>query len=124
MEIEGRIEAEMRAAEAAWGAGNPGRARVCARRAAGLAIRAWYQRREGAGWGGDAMKQLVRLRADPAAPGPVRQAAARLTTQVDRQHQLPFDERPIEDARRIVAFVTQPDQPGRPPERRRGARSG
>jgi hypothetical protein len=108
MEIEGRIEAELEAGEVALGEGNLGRARVCARRAAGLGIRAWYQRQEGPGWGGDAMTQLVRLRAEPAAPRPVRQAAERLTTKVDRDHQLPFDNSPIEDARRILAFVTEP----------------
>ena len=108
MEIEARIEAEMEAVEVALGEGNWGRARVCARRAAGLGIRAWYQRQAGPGWGGDAMTQLVRLRADPAAPLAVRQAAGRLTTKVDLNHQLPFDDAPLEDAQRILAFVTEP----------------
>ena len=108
MELGERIEAELAAAEIALGEGNLGRARVCARRAAGLGIRAWYQRQEGPGWGGDAMTQLVRLRAEPAAPRPVRQAAERLTTKVDLNHQLPFDDAPLEDARRILAFVTEP----------------
>ena len=108
MELGDRIAAELEAAEIALGEGNLGRARVCARRAAGLGIRAWYQRQEGPGWGGDAMTQLVRLRAEPAAPRPVRQAAERLTTKVDLDHQLPFDDSPLEDARRILAFVTEP----------------
>jgi hypothetical protein len=107
MQIGERIEAELAAAEVAMGDGNVGRARVCARRAAGLAIRAWYQRREGSGWGGDAMKQLVRLRGDPAAPMPVRQAAERLTTKVDAEHKLPFEHDAVEDAERIVAFVSE-----------------
>ena len=105
MELNDRIESELTAAETAWSTGNPGRARVCARRAAGLGIRAYYQRRDGPAWSGDAMKQLIRLRMDPAAPAPVRLAAERLTTQVDLDHQLPFDEAPIEDARRILNFV-------------------
>ncbi len=106
MDIDARIEAELEAAEIALGEGNLGRARVCARRAAGLGIRAWYQRQEGPGWGGDAMTQLVRLRAEPAAPPAVRQAAGRLTTKVDLNHQLPFDDAPLEDAQRILAFVS------------------
>ena len=107
MELGDRIEAELAAAEIALGEGNLGRARVCARRAAGLGIRAWYQRQEGPGWGGDAMTQLVRLRAEPAAPRVVRQAAERLTTKVDLNHQLPFDDAPLEDARRILEFVRE-----------------
>jgi len=103
-----RIAAELTAAEIALAEGNLGRARVCARRAAGLGIRAWYQRQEGPGWGGDAMTQLVRLRAEPAAPPAVRKAAGRLTTKVDIDHSLPFDDSPLEDARRILAFVTEP----------------
>jgi len=100
-----RIQQELAAARQARQAGNPGRARVCARRAAGLAIRAWYQAREGPGWGGDAMKQLKRLAADPAAVTPARAAAQRLLTKVDFDHKLPFDEDPLDDARVIIEAV-------------------
>ncbi|MGH2523812.1 MAG: hypothetical protein ACRDH2_15005, partial [Anaerolineales bacterium] len=62
------IEKELARAQEAREAGNEGQARVCARRAAGLAIRAWYQQRDGPGWGGDAMKQLGRLQADERVP--------------------------------------------------------
>jgi hypothetical protein len=103
--LEARIAAELNAAEQALAEDNPGRARVCARRAAGLAIRAWYQRRESPAWSGDAMTQLVRLRADTDVPGPIRQAAVRLTTKVDEEHKLPFEDDPVQDAERIVAFV-------------------
>ena len=104
-DLPARIDAELALGRAAV-AGNPGRARVCARRAAGWAIRAWYRAREGPGWGGDAMKQLHRLRADPAVPPALRAAAERLTTQVDHEHQLPFRDDPLEDARAIIAHVT------------------
>jgi hypothetical protein len=100
------------AGRAAQAAGNAGRARVCARRAAGLGIRAWFQRRAAAradgaagGWGGDALAQLRRLQAEPAAPEAVRAAAERLTTKVDLEHQLPFDDDPLEDAGLILRFV-------------------
>lgn len=100
----GKIERELIQARQAQAEGNPGKARVCARRAAGLAIRAYYQRREGPGWGGDAMTQLKRLQADESVPEPVRQAAARLTTKVDLEHTLPFEEDPVEDARGIIRY--------------------
>jgi hypothetical protein len=105
-----RIERELAAGRAAQAAGNAGRARVCARRAAGLGIRAWFQRRAAArgetgGWGGDALTQLKRVQAEPEVPEAVRAAAARLTTKVDFDHQLPFDDDPLEDAGLILRFA-------------------
>lgn len=104
------VEAELAQAQKAHEAGNEGLARVCARRAAGIAIREWYRRRLGTGWHGDALKQLQRLRADPLAPEIVREAAHRLTTRVDFDHTLPFEADPIEDARRIIEFVGQSEE--------------
>jgi hypothetical protein len=106
MALAARITAELTSARAAQAAGNPGRARVCARRAAGWAVRAWYQQREGPGWTGDALKQLRRLAGDAAVPEAVRAAAARLLTKVDHEHRVPFEEDPVEDAERIIGQVT------------------
>lgn len=100
------IEAELTHAREAQAAGQPGKARVCARRAAGWAIRNWYRRSDGPDWGGDAMKQLGRLRDDAAVPERIRQAAERLTTKVDEKHALPFEADLVEEAQQIVAFVT------------------
>jgi len=99
------IETELAQAQKAREAGNEGQARVCARRAAGIAIREWYKRRLGSGWHGDALKQLQRLQTDALAPENVRAAAQRLTTKVDFDHTLPFENDPIEDARRIIEFT-------------------
>jgi hypothetical protein len=78
---------------------------VCARRAAGLGIKAWYQRQGEAAWTGDAMKQLHRLNTEPRAPAEVRAAAQRLTTKVDLNHQLPFSDDPLADAELILSYV-------------------
>lgn len=103
---DSRIERELAAGRAAQAEGNAGRARACARRAAGLSLKAWYQRRQpAAGWGGDALAQLRRLQAEPAVPEAVRAAATRLTTKVDHDHQLPFDDDPLEDATTVIAFA-------------------
>lgn len=100
-----KIARELQNALAAQAEGNVGKARVCARRAAGWAIRAYYQRIDGTHWGGDAMTQLKRLQNDAAVPEPVRAAAARLTTKVDFDHRLPFEEDAVEDARKVVQFI-------------------
>jgi len=51
------------------------------------------------------LKQLNRLRADPEVPEALRAAAGRLCTRVDHDHQLPFDDDPLEDARAIVEWA-------------------
>jgi hypothetical protein len=103
------VEAELAQARAAQQAGNAGQARVCARRAAAMAIRAW------SGQSGDALKQLTFLEAASAQPEAVRAAARRLATKVDADHTLPFTEDPLEDARLIMAHLTsQPSLPTPP----------
>ncbi|MCC7360795.1 MAG: hypothetical protein IT317_15035 [Anaerolineales bacterium] len=104
-ELNAGVAAELARGRAAQAAGLPGRARVCARRAAGLALKAWFQARSGEAWGGDAMKQLKRAQAEPAAPEAVRAAAERLTTKVDYDHALPFADDPLVDAELIIAFA-------------------
>lgn len=99
------LQSELTHAREAQAAGNPGKARVCARRAAGWAIREFYRKRAGAGWGGDALKQLRHLSADESAPDAIRHAAERLTTKVDHDHQVPFAEDPVADAGLIVKFA-------------------
>ncbi len=46
------VETELARARKACEAGNEGQARMCARRAAGIATREWYKRRAGSGWRG------------------------------------------------------------------------
>jgi hypothetical protein len=99
------IADELAQGRAAQAAGNAGRARVCARRAAGLAIKAWYQVRLGSEGCGDAMTQLKRLRAEAHVPAAVQAAAARLSTKVGFDHALPFSDDPLVDAELIIAYV-------------------
>ena len=99
------IEHELAAGEAAWKDANEGKARVCARRAVALAIDAWRARLAVPAWRGDTMEYLRRLQQDLSLPGPVRQAAERLSTTVTRRHDAPFTTDPIGDARVIVAYL-------------------
>ena len=99
------IEQELAAGEAAWKDANEGKARVCARRAVALATEAWLARLPVPSWRGDAMEHLRRLQQDASLPGPVRQAAERLSTTVTKRHLAPFTTDPIGDARVIIAYL-------------------
>jgi uncharacterized protein (UPF0147 family) len=95
------IESELQHAAEAQAAGNAGLARVCARRAAGMAIREW------SGKMGDALKQLGNLERDNSLPENIREAARRLSTKVQLDHTLPFKSDPIEEARMVIEYVEQ-----------------
>lgn len=103
MEVRARIEAELAYARAARAHGKEGRARVCARRAAGWAIAARFpdlpQR--------SALSLLRWLQA--SGPEELREAAGRLVVGVDVEHRLPHDEDPLQDAERIVAGLIGAD---------------
>jgi len=101
-----QIERELAAAQAALQTGNDGKARVCARRAVGLATEAWLEHHPDRQWRGDAMEYLRQIQQDQAFPVSVREAAERLTTPVPKQHEAPFTTDPIADARLIIVHLT------------------
>ena len=102
-----RIDAEIRSAEEALHNGNEGRARVCARRAAGEAL-AWFLTRfTRPHWKPDAMNRLVSLQSDPFFPAEVQSSAQRLTTRVTELFQYPFTQHPVDDARIIIQFIKE-----------------
>ncbi len=108
------IEAELRRAIEALGQGNDGKARVCARRASGVALRAWFQARgSGATGPGDAQSLLKLAGGDPGLPQEIRQAAIRLSTAITERDRLPFSDDPVTDARAIVGAIES-----LPPDRR------
>ncbi|MDH4069055.1 MAG: hypothetical protein OEV30_01390 [Ignavibacteria bacterium] len=84
--------------------GNAGKARVCSRRAAGIAIRFWLQEHPRRMWGVDAMNQLRNLHLDQSIPQSVRAAAKRLTSRVNPEFGPPHKEDPVEDSRTIIEF--------------------
>jgi hypothetical protein len=100
-----QIETEFSAAREALTLLNDGRARVCARRAAGKAV-AWFLIAfPHPAWGNDAMTQLRALSADGSFPDAVRTAALRLTTKIDPQFSYPSPVAAIDDAQAIVAHI-------------------
>lgn len=99
-----QIEKEFSAARQALSVGNDGKARVCARRAAGLAIAWFLSAHPKPAWGQDAMHQLLQLKDDLEFPGEIRDAAVRLTTRISEQFTYPFSTDPIADSRLIVGY--------------------
>jgi len=98
-----KIDGELRRAERARADGREGLARVCARRAAGWALRTYYIDRTGLVAPANALDLLRWFRSDPAAPKELRSAAERLTVRVTEEFRLPHSEDPLSDARRIVS---------------------
>jgi hypothetical protein len=99
------IAEEFAAAERAARQGNYGMVRVCARRAAGAAIRFWVEQKELAGWPPDAMSQLRALQLESSLPEEVRQAAERLSTRITQQFTSPFPTDPVRESMIIVDYL-------------------
>lgn len=96
------IRRELSDAGAAREAGNEGRARVCARRAAGIAAREWLTRRGIPVRNASAYQALGNLAEFPGlAPG-LRQAAVRLTMRVTEAFTLPEGIDLLEEAQHLV----------------------
>ena len=100
-----RIAEEIASAHKALGEGNPGKARVCARRAVGQAITWFLSGHPRVGWGIDSMHQLNNLKIDPYFPENVRDAAVRLTTKISDQFKYPFSTDPIRDSTIIIDYI-------------------
>jgi hypothetical protein len=107
-EARSKIDAEFSVAAHSRSAGNDGMVRVCARRAAGVAITYWLQETEGERRGVDAMTRLRTLQRDPSIPEGVREAAQRLTARVTEQFDAPYSSDPLEDCRVIIDYVLPP----------------
>lgn len=89
-------------------AGNEGRARVHARRAAGWAIGVSARRRGQDPGTPNAYRLLEWFANDPAVPDALREAAKRLTVHITPDHVLPHEDDLLRDADRIIK-VCLPD---------------
>lgn len=102
-----RIEKEFATAAHARSIGNDGMVRVCARRAAGVAIAFWLGNHPREAWGVSAMNQLQGVLTDETLPNTIREAARRLTTKITDQFKSPFAEDPLEDSKTIIEYFLQ-----------------
>lgn len=91
MDPAAEIQAEFRKAEEARARGNEGQARVCARRAAGIAVREYLSRRGIRPPSASAYDLLNLIRDDPQIPNDLKQIAGHLTARVTEEFKLPVD---------------------------------
>ena len=108
-EIRKSIEAELLDSASSRSEGNEGRARVCAMRAAGLAIGQYYQQCLGETPPASAYVLLQWFSERQELPEDLRDAARRLTVRVTHDYELPHSEDPIEDAQYLVESVLDGD---------------
>ena len=93
------IQAEIERAEAARERGNEGQARVCARRAAGIAAREYLARQGEIVRTPSAYDLLNLLKDDPHLPPDLKQIAEHLTLRVNEEFKLPVNVDLIEEAK-------------------------
>ena len=96
-----KLQHEFELAEAARARGNEGQARVCARRAAGIAIREYYARRGQNIRTPSAYDLLQLLAKEPHLPPNLRQAAAHLTLRVTEEFKLPVNVDLLDEAHKL-----------------------
>jgi hypothetical protein len=104
------FEKELERAVSARAQGNEGRARVCARRAAGHAVRVYYARRGRQITSPSAHDLLLRLANDPSVQAGARAAAMRLTQRVSEQFAMPANVDLVADARALALALNSAEE--------------
>jgi hypothetical protein len=95
------FEKELQMAAEARARGNEGQARVCARRAAGVAVREYFLRRGISSHVSSAFDLLRALLDIPELPDEARRAAEYLTLRVNEEFKLPVNADLVEEARTL-----------------------
>ncbi len=101
MDFKTQIEDEFKRAEQARAKNNEGQARVCARRAAGIAAREFYARRGENLRTPSAYDVLKILEQDSSLTDELRQIAGYLTLRVNEEFKLPVNVDLIMEARKL-----------------------
>lgn len=105
------LAAEFERATSARQRGNEGQARVCARRAAGIAIREYLTRRGRRVTSASAYDLLNALKDDPHLPPDLKPVLEHLTVRVTEEFDLPVEADLVAEARRLCETLL-PDWEG------------
>lgn len=103
MDWQAEIDAEFEKAEQARARENEGQARVCARRAAGIAVREYLTRQGIRPHSTSAYDLLNLLKDDPHLSPELKVIAAHLTLRVNEEFKLPINADLIAEARRFCS---------------------
>jgi hypothetical protein len=108
-----KVQQELAMAHRARKEGNEGQARVCARRAAGFAVEAFFRQHglEPATHSGYALLEL--LGSEETLPGPVQESLSLLTLRVDEAFDLPPGTDLIRESKKLIR-VLFPDEDLKP----------
>jgi HEPN domain-containing protein len=107
MDRQSQIQSELEKAEHARLLGNEGRARVCARRAAGIAARDYLVLRRRVPRTLGAYDLLRLLAEDSELKEEIKQAAAYLTLRVGEDFRLSVDVDLIVEAKKLCAYLSE-----------------
>jgi len=105
MDLQTQIQAEFDRASQARAKGNEGQTRVCARRAAGIAIREYLTRRGTHISSTSAYDLLNLLKEDPLLPLDLKLVADHLTLRVTEEFKLPVEADLIAEARILCDWL-------------------
>ena len=111
MDWQTDIAAEFEKAEQARARGNEGQARVCARRAAGIAIREYLTRRGIRHPSVSAYDLLNLLKEDPRLSPHLKMIADHLTLRVTEEFKLPVDADLVAEARKFCEELLNQKRP-------------
>lgn len=113
MDWQSEIQAEFEKAEDARARGNEGQARVCARRAAGIAVREYLTRQGTRPPSASAYDLLNMLKTDPrlAQRPDLQQIAEHLTLRVTEEFKLPVNADLIAEARTFCEGLLSENRP-------------
>jgi hypothetical protein len=99
------FEDEIHRAEVARDEGNEGRARVCARRAAGIILIEYFRRRGISPPGTSVIDYLKQTRVIPGLPPRVREIAEHLLLRINSLRHLPVDTDLIDKTRQLLDLL-------------------
>ena len=101
------LDIEFSHADQARLSGNEGMARVCARRAAGIAIRAYFLQQHIEFTDPSAFSLLTRLKQLDSTPADIRSIADDLLTRVTPNYELPIPTDLTAQARKLIDWVAE-----------------
>lgn len=100
-----RFQIELEQAEAARSAGNPGKARVCARRAAGIIAGEYLRRSDSDAPGSSAYTRLRQLQNQPGLPANILTVTQHFLERVNTDYELPSEADLIAEARWLAEVL-------------------